>query len=438
MIARDLEEKKKLVLRLLAEPHDLLSEPLDHVATEILRSREALLGLASRYETPFYAFDGERFSRALEQMKLAFGARIPRHRPFYAVKSNPHRSVLLAAVASGFGLDVSSGRELRLALDLGEGPLAFSGPAKTREDLDLAATHAGRVLVNIDSFRELERLGEVSARRQVRVRAGVRISTEHHGAWSKFGIPITDLRRFWQSAKAHPFVDLHGIQFHLSWNRDARPYERIIEELGTTLAGFSPAERADIRFIDIGGGYRPHRLEGYFPSDDALGSVLETASQHYGEPVSFEAPFYVKESVSIDEYASAIGAAIDRHLRPHVECDYLTEPGRVVSTYAMHIVLRVVDKKSAGLVIVDGGINMVGWERYLATYCPVVNLTRPAATEVEVQIGGSLCDCEDVWGGRLYGDGVEEGDVLVVPFQGAYSLTTAQEFIRPIPPVYAM
>ena len=179
-------------------------------------------------------------------------------------------------------------------------------------------------------------------------------------------------------------------------------------------------------------------MEGYFPSDDALGSVLSTASQHYGDPVSFEAPFYVKPSVPIDAYASAIGAAIDKHLRPLVDCGYLTEPGRVVSTYAMHIVLRVVDKKSSDLVIVDGGINMVGWERYLATYCPVVNLTRPATHEILVRIGGSLCDCEDIWGGRLYGDGVEEEDVLVVPFQGAYSLTTAQEFIRPIPPVYAM
>jgi diaminopimelate decarboxylase len=179
-------------------------------------------------------------------------------------------------------------------------------------------------------------------------------------------------------------------------------------------------------------------LEGYFPSDDALGSVLSTASQRYGDSVSFEAPFYVKPSVPIDGYADAIGAAIDKHLRPLVACDYLTEPGRVVSTYAMHIVLRVVDKKSSDLVIVDGGINMVGWERYLATYCPVVNLTRPAGSEILVRVGGSLCDCEDIWGGRLYGDGVEEGDVLVVPFQGAYSLTTAQEFIRPIPPVYPM
>jgi diaminopimelate decarboxylase len=438
MIARDLEEKKKLVLRLLAEPHDLASEPLDHVATEILRSRDALLALASRHETPFYAFDGERFSRALLEMKLAFGARIPRHFPFYAVKSNPHPRVLLAAVAHGFGLDVSSGRELRLALEIGECPVAFSGPAKTTEDLELAAMHADRVLVNVDSFRELERLGEVSARRHARVRAGVRISTDHHGAWSKFGIPVGDLSRFWQTAKAYPFVDLQGVHFHLSWNRDPRPYERIIEELGRALANLSPGDRAEVRFIDIGGGYRPHRLEGYFPSDDPLGSVLLTAAQQYGDAVSFEAPFYVKPSVPIDAYASAIGAAIDEHLRPLVDADTLTEPGRVVSTHAMHIVLRVVDKKSSDLVIVDGGINMVGWERYLATYCPVVNLTRPAATEILVRLGGSLCDCEDVWGGRLYGEGVEEGDVLVVPFQGAYSFATAQEFIRPIPPVYSM
>jgi diaminopimelate decarboxylase len=86
-------------------------------------------------------------------------------------------------------------------------------------------------------------------------------------------------------------------------------------------------------------------------------------------------------------------------------------------------------------VIVDGGIHMVGWERYLQIYHPVVNLTHPAETELAVRLGGSLCDCEDVLGRYCYAERMEEGDLLLIPYQGAYSYTTAQNFIRDIPPV---
>jgi len=439
MIVKDLETKKEIVRRLLDEKHAYPTGRLDHVAEAILERRARLLALAEQHETPFYAYDDAGFADALTSFRDHFEAHVPRHHAFYAVKSNPHPLLIAAAVRGGYGLDVSSGRELCVALALPPSPIVFSGPAKSTADLTTAVEHADRVIINMDSFRELERLGEVTASRGKPARAGVRVFTGHHGAWSKFGIPVHDLKRFWQEARRYPHVQLEGIQFHLSWNRDARPYAAILEELAATLArDFTPDERKAIRFLDVGGGYRPHLLEGYFPGDHPLGAVIQTAAGHFGQDTEFTQPFYVKPSIPLSEYAEVIGKAIDEHLRPLLDCDYYTEPGRVVSTFAMHIVLRVVDRKADDLVIVDGGINMVGWERYLATYCPVVNLTRPASQEVEVRIGGSLCDCEDVWGARVYGERVEEGDVLVVPFQGAYSFSTAQEFIRPIPAVYAL
>ena len=440
MIAKDLESKKQLVRQLLedAHAHAYPTGDLNHVARAILEHRGRLLALAEEHGTPFYAYDDAGFADALSSFRKHFDAHLPQHRAFYAVKSNPHPLLIAAAVRGGYGLDVSSGRELALALAL-PCPIVFSGPAKSPSELTTAVEHADRVIINLDSFRELERLGHATAALGKTARAGVRVFTDHHGAWSKFGIPIHDLARFWREAKKYPRVLLEGIKFHLSWNRDARTYAAILEELARTLSrDFTPDERKAIRFLDLGGGYRPHLLEGYFPGDHPLGAVIQSASAHYGEETEFTAPFYVKPSVPLSEYAETSGRAIHEHLRPLVDCEYFTEPGRVVSTFAMHIVLRVVDRKADDLVIVDGGINMVGWEKYLATYCPVVNLTRPASRELEMRIGGSLCDCEDMWGARVYGERVEEGDVLVVPFQGAYSFSTAQEFIRAIPRVHAM
>ena len=395
---------------------------LARVAAQILEKRSALLDLAARHPTPFYVFDGEALREALASFERAFSAHLPGHQPFYAVKSNHHPLVVEEAARSGYGLDVSSGRELRQALAVPGCPIVFSGPAKSAADLELALEHADRVTVHLDSFRELTRLGAATDATGRSIQAGVRVSTDHHGAWSKFGIPLRDLARFWRAARAHPGIALQGIQFHLSWNRDAAPYLRIIEDLAQTLArDLTAEERAGVTFIDVGGGYRPHRLEGEFVDGEG--------GDH---------AYTVKASIPLAEYAQAIGAAVERHLAPLVRARYYTEPGRIVSTYAMHIVLGVVDRKADDLVIVDGGINMVGWERYLHIHCPVVNLTRPAMREIQARLGGSLCDCEDLWGFHCYGEALEEGDVLVVPFQGAYTFCVAQDFIRPIPAVYAL
>jgi hypothetical protein len=45
---------------------------------------------------------------------------------------------------------------------------------------------------------------------------------------------------------------------------------------------------------------------------------------------------------------------------------------------------------------------------------------------------GSLCTPHDVWGYGYFGDGIEPGDVLLVPSQGAYTYSLRQLFIKPL------
>lgn len=436
---KDLAGKKQRVEQLLAGDHALPEGELAHVARGILEKREAILGVAGRFPTPFYMFDRAGLALSLQEFSRAFDAHLPGHKPFYAMKSNHHRLVVAEAVSRGYGLDVSSARELLSALEHEGCPILFSGPAKSADDLALALEHAERVTVQLDSFGELARLSAAAERAGRAIRAGVRVFTAHHGAWSKFGVPLGELPRFFREAARHPLVALSGVQFHLSWNRDPEPYRRIIEDLGRVLRdGLTEKERERIGFIDVGGGYRPHRTEGSYPSAHPLGELVAAADAYFGETTEYTCKHFVKPSVPVAAYAEAIGQAIRTHLAPLVDCAYYTEPGRVLSTFAMHLVLRVVDRKSDDLVIVDGGINMVGWERYLCIYCPVVNLTRPSEREIDVRLGGSLCDCEDVWGFHCYAERLEEGDVLAVPNQGAYSFSAAQEFIRPIPAVHEL
>jgi diaminopimelate decarboxylase len=435
----DIERKRQLIEQILNAPPAATAGDFSPVVSRILQRQEDILALCEQQATPLYAYDPRSFRAVLAEFSGAFGRHVPRHGPFFAVKSNHHPYLAADAVAAGYGLDVSSSRELQLALDAGAEQILFSGPAKSAADLQLAIAHRDRVIVNIDSFRELALLGDVAARQPKSIRAGVRIHTEAHGAWSKFGIPLAELPRFWRMAARLPGIELQGIQSHLSWTHDAAPYCCVIGELAALLREqFSAAERAQIRFYDFGGGYRPHQLEGRYPTELPLGELIRVADEQIGEESRFGAPYYFQDSVPIEKYAADIGRAIREHLSPLIHCDCYSEPGRVLSAHAMHLVVRVVDRKRDDLVIVDGGIHMIGWERYLHVYCPVVNLTRPAERELSVRICGSLCDPEDILGRWCFAESLQEGDVLVLPCQGAYTYSTAHNFIREIPPVHRL
>jgi diaminopimelate decarboxylase len=100
--------------------------------------------------------------------------------------------------------------------------------------------------------------------------------------------------------------------------------------------------------------------------------------------------------------------------------------------------MTVVDKKAADLIITDAGTNAIGWERFEIDYFPVLNLTRPSMSERPCLILGSLCTPHDVWGYSYFGKKICEGDVLMIPCQGAYTYSLRQNFIKPEPEVVVM
>ena len=134
----------------------------------------------------------------------------------------------------------------------------------------------------------------------------------------------------------------------------------------------------------------------------------------------------------LEVFAREIGQTLRQHIFPYINCEVFTEPGRWLVNDSMHILLTVVDKKAEDLVIVDGGTNIVGWERFETDYFPVINLSNPSLVERECFIFGALCTPHDVWGYSYFGDGIEPGDTLMIPSQGAYTYSLRQPFIKPL------
>ena len=402
---------------------------LESYVQSFLKARMNILGAADRFGSPLYLFDRNSLLARAREFKEAFTAFIPGLKIFYAMKSNNFPGLARELTQAGLGLDVSSGMELETALSLDNQNIIFSGPGKTRDELDFAAANAGQVTLLLDSFSELEQLERAAAFNKSRVRAGVRITSQEKGLWRKFGIRMDDLFEFTARAQSFRHVDLCGLQFHTSWNLDSSAQVEFIRRLGTHLSGFDAQTRSQLRFLDIGGGYWPAMGEWLQP----VQPEQQISSRHIE---AGQAPVHHRMSAQdINSFARDLSLALKKHIFPIMDCEIYTEPGRWLSNSAMHILLTVVDKKAEDMVITDGGINLVGWERFESDYAPLINLTRPSMEEKTCWIMGSLCTPHDLWGYSYFGQDIQPGDRLLVPDQGAYTYSLKQSFIKPVAPV---
>lgn len=438
--AKELKEVSRRITRILAEKHEGLNYNLVPIVKHLLTKRNKILKLANQHQTPFYLLDHGELMNSIKSFTNAINKYLPNCSAYYAIKVNHHPYILKTVIKNGFGLDVSSERELKIALDSGAKNIVFTGPAKEDGGLDLAVINNKKVIVNIDSFNELERLAKIASKRNKKVRVGVRVFGSYHGTWNKFGIPLGSLQKFWRQAENYPSIKLEGIHSHISWNKDSLLYQKMIAEIAKYLKNnFTKDQLSQISFFDFGGGFRPYRSEGYYPWHTPQGRLIKAANDYFGKATIFNQRYFIVDGVTIDEYFKGIAKALNKHFKPLLNnCSYYTEPGRIICNNAMHIVLKIADVKSGNIIIADGGTNIVGWERFEYDYFPLINLTNPSLKEIDSVIYGSLCLPDDFWGYYCYAKKIKIGDIILVPYQGGLTYSIAQNFIRPIPDWYIL
>ena len=408
------------------EPALLDDEVLTAYVRTFLGRREEFLACGQEHETPFYIFDEKALIDQTDLFTDAFAKEIPVVRTFFAVKSNNHPLVSQRLVSHGLGLDVSSGPELALALQTPCREIIFSGPGKTPGELEMVLRARDRVTILMDSFAELERLDQIATKHDFDISAGVRLTTEEKGLWRKFGIRLDELGDFMDKAERSEHVVLRGLQFHTSWNREPFAQVSFLCRLGERLGSMHGRQLKKIEFLDIGGGYWPARGEWIHCHAAPVGRLVNSIPVEGRQCKALIFP-----AVPIDVFAREIGKCLREHIFPHIRCRIFTEPGRWLVDDSMHILAKVVDKKAEDLVVLDAGTNIVGWERFETDYCPVINLSQPSLTERPCMLFGSLCTPHDIWGYGYFGDGIDLGDTLLIPNQGAYTYSLCQEFIKP-------
>ena len=422
------------VLRLLAEdePAPCRRGELTALVKHVLARRDSYLAAATEFGTPQYLVEESQLLSQIQRFYAAFRSRNQAVRVHYALKANPTLCVVRAIQQAGLNADASSGMELELALRCGFPRIGLSGPAKTDDELRMALAHADRVTVHLDSLQELDRLQSLAARRRQSIDAGIRLNSQSHGAWTKFGIPLSLLPELLRRAERRRNVRLRGVQFHLSWNRNATGYTRTLAELGPVLASHAPT--GGWRFVDIGGGYYPEDDEGVYPWLTRRSRLIALLGLQpaEGPGPDWDLSYLLHPVQPIEAMARQILRAFQKHVGCSAPVELWLEPGRYLVNPAVHLLLRVVDMKGEEVAITDGGTNLLGWERLEEEHCPLINLSDPASTQRPFRVYGSLCTPHDLWGYAYYGHSIQAGDILLLPAQGSYVQTLAQRFIKPI------
>lgn len=400
------------------KPDPLPPEVVRGFVTPHLERAALYRGLADEFGSPLFIVDPAVLRDRAARFRSAFEAELPEIRVYYAMKSNSLPYLSRVLLDCGLGLDVSSGVELAAALDLGAEDIIFSGPGKTAAELAMAAAHPDRVTLLLDSPGELARLAPLVTPEKGILKLGIRINTNPEGLWQKFGVLPDRAADLYTKILACPGVRFSGFQFHSSWNMEPSRQVEAIRSVGAMLKTLPRQMLDQCEFIDMGGGYWPEQGE-WLVTKEPLAPVWNRA-------------------VPIETFARELSLAVREWIFPVLQCRICFEPGRWLCSDALHILVQVVDKKERDLVITDAGTNAVGWERFETDYFPVLNLSRPAATEKPCRILGSLCTPHDVWGMAYYGEDIQEEDLLLIPSQGAYTYSLRQQFIKPLPGVVVL
>lgn len=369
---------------------------------------------------PIYIYDETNVISAVNELRNSFISSCENTVSFYySIKVNPHPMILKTVNKMGLGVEVASTTELKIALQHGFKRIIFYAPGKIRDDFECAYENRNTTILHVDSIGEINRLSEFLSNREDGMEVGLRFHTQKNSGWDRYGVSASELKLAVKIIENDSKLKLIGLHHHVSRNVNTISY---IDAINTIKTLFEECGRPKtLKYIDLGGGFEAKEpegrfAEGHFPLSSFNG--LLPSIKLYRHP-------------TIGEYASSIMKEIAKCRNIFRNLEVIFEPGRYIANSAMHILMSVTDIKCNAAVL-NGGVNLVGWQRFEYEYFPVINITNPSTHQSAFALYGNLCTTYDIWGYSYYGTKIEHGDKILIPNQGALTYSLAQNFIHPI------
>ena len=364
--------------------------------------------ISRKVKKPFYLYDVDG---ALERFKF-FQKALKPAQVCFSLKCNNNEHLIRSFLDSGAGLDIVSGGELQLGLELNcpAEKIVFSGVGKTKDDLDKAVYHK-IFQINVENIQELERLGEISRRHQkkipiaLRLNPHIRLDTHpfiQTGMGDhKFGIEESSLPHALEVLKQYPFLRFQGLAMHIgSQGISVEPILAAAEKI-KTIYGHLNKEGFKLKTIDIGGGvgidYRSQNL------DDDLKRI-----KTYGEGIG-----------SIFQNSGA---------------EIICEPGRVIAGRFGWLLGQVqyIKKTSTArrFVILNTGMHHLIRPVLYQAFHHVLPVKEPLSSEERKNytLAGPICESADIMAKDRLLPVLKPGDELVFCDAGAYGAVMASRY----------
>lgn len=363
-------------------------------------------------KTPCFMLDEENLKYCISSFQEALGKYFKQHIVGYSVKTNPLPYCLKVAKDSGCYAEVVSYQEYELALKVGfnKKNIIYNGPLKTKETfIDAIQNHA---IVNIETWREIEWLDELSHKEVYDIGIRININTSkislEDGTGpdddSRFGFSYEsgDLQKAISLITSKKNVRLVGIHTHKEpKTRSIRFYQRVMNYVLSIIDKY----QLQLQYWDLGGGFF-----GPMPNKPTF-----------------------------DEYAKGFDKVLTKANRGG-DC-VIVEPGSAILSSPFSYICSVIDIKQHDekiFVTTDGTRNDVDPFFHKVDYFKhIIYNKKSNESELPQVVGGLTCLEYD----RLFtlpkgSQTLSVGDFIVLERVGAYTMALTPLFIHYFPTIY--
>jgi ornithine decarboxylase len=327
---------------------------------------------------------------------------VPRAGIYYAVKANPHPSILNVLAKLGSSFDTASVAEIDMALATGISADKISYGNTIKKKSDIAEAYARGVrLYAFDSEAELGKIAEAAPGSRVFCRI---LTSGANADWPlsrKFGCDVEMAKKLLIEAAKRDVVP-YGVSFHVgSQQRDPGQWDAAVAEAAWL---FRECEENGVMLsmLNIGGGF-PTRYRRTVPGMQAYGAAIdESLRQHFGNRIPSE--------IIVEPGRQMVGSA------------------GMIQTEVVLISKKSEDDAKKWVYLDIGKFGGLAETMDEAIQYPITAPAHRTGAPVSVAIAGPTCDSADILyekaDYKLPND-LEIGDKLEIRAAGAYTTTYA-------------
>lgn len=372
--------------------------------TDVFKVIEEICYQGDLHEEPFFICNIDDIVRKYN----IWMAKMPRVKPFYAVKCNDTAVVLATLAALNVGFDCASKGEISKIMNLGVNPdrIIFANPTKPASHIRHAANHNVQTMT-FDSEIELHKIKMYypEAKLVLRIRCDAEQSQCPLG--KKFGCdPFTEAPQIIKAARRLN-ITIVGISFHVGSGCEDYPIYYKAIKICKDLFDFAETVGFHFTLLDIGGG---------FPgNNDKI---------HH-----------------IDEIADNVNKAIDEFF-PDESVKIISEPGRYFVASAYTLVTNIHSKKEVVALAtgkthmmyyindgVYGSFNCQLYDHQVVTPRLLRHQERKANDKIYPSIiWGPTCDALDQITSEIDLPDLYIGDYIIFENMGAYTMVCSSPF----------